>query len=237
MNHHDQGVFVTGTGTGVGKTLVACIIAHQLYARGRAVRVLKPVITGFDEQNLADTDTGKLLAAIGSHAGRESVIAASPWRYRDPVSPDMAAARAGQAIDFKALAQFCGEARSPGTITVIEGVGGVMVPLTCRETIRDLIAATGLPALVVTGSYLGALSHTLTAMEALRARRVPVAAVVVSESADGPVPLAETARSITNFVAPVPVMALPRLEGRRHLWEGAPDLTGLVPRRASTAVS
>lgn len=237
MNLHDQGVFVTATGTGVGKTLIACIIAHQLHARGRAVRVLKPVITGFDEANLAATDTGKLLAAIGKQPRSETVIAASPWRFRHPVSPDMAAARAGQPIDFGALVQFCGEALAPGTVTVIEGVGGVMVPLTCRETVRDLIAATGLPALVVTGSYLGALSHTLTAVEALRARRVPIAAVVVNETADSPVPLGETARSIANFIAPVPVTALGRLTGRHQLWEGAPDLTGLVPRPASRAVA
>ncbi len=99
------------------------------------------------------------------------------------------------------------------------------MPLTERETVADWIAALEVPALLVTGSYLGTLSHTLTAAEALKARGVPLAAVIVSESADSPVPLSETVETLERFVTPV--LALPRLNDPEE-WRDAPDLTAVV---------
>jgi dethiobiotin synthetase len=121
----------------------------------------------------------------------------------------MAAARENRSIPFDELLAFC-RADTAGALTLIEGIGGVMVPLDERRTVLDWIVAMGAPALLVTGSYLGALSHTLTAMRALTAERVDVVALIVSESPESTVGLDETVSTLARFVAPVPVVALPR---------------------------
>ena len=140
-----------------------------------------------------------------------AIDAITPWRFAAPLSPDMAAAREGRKLDMTEIAVFCRDADTPNTTLLIEGIGGVMVPLAGRQTVRDLIADIGCPALLVAGSYLGTLSHTLTAVEALAARSVPLGGIVVSESPESPAPLAETVATLQRLTAPVPVVGLPRL--------------------------
>jgi dethiobiotin synthetase len=203
-------VFVTATGTDVGKTFVTARLVAELRAARRSVLALKPVASGFDADNVAATDTGVLLHALGLAATAATLDAVSPWRFAAPLSPDMAAARERRAISFDELLEFC-RAPRPADVTLIEGIGGVMVPLDDEHTVVDWIAELGFPVLLVAGSYLGTLSHTLTAAAALRARHVDPIAVIVSESEQQPVPLAETVAVIRRFVTPVAVAELPRV--------------------------
>jgi dethiobiotin synthetase len=133
----------------------------------------------------------------------------SPWRYVAPLSPDMAAAREGRTVPVDDVISYClaaiGEANEAGMYLLIEGIGGVMVPLDATRTVADLIAELGIPAIVVCGSYLGSLSHTLTACEALLARRVPIDTIVISETPGSAVPLAETRDTVARFMPKVPV--------------------------------
>jgi dethiobiotin synthetase len=226
------GIFVTGTGTGIGKTLVTTLLIGQLRARGAAVAALKPVISGYDEADGAASDSGLLLHALGLPATAETVAGISPWRFAAPISPDMAAAREGRHLDAAEIAAFCRAADREGQITLAEGVGGAMVPLNGSETVLDVMAALGWPALVVAGSYLGTLSHTLTTLHALSGR-VPIAGLVVSESPESPVPLTETVATLARFAAPAPVVALPRLGAPHGLLASPPDLAALVTGTAS----
>ncbi len=178
-------LFVTGTGTDIGKTYVSCGMLRQ-----RPIRALKPVMSGYDPARAAESDAGRLLTAQGSAPSADAVAAMSPWRFSAPLSPDMAARHEGRAIDFDALVDFC---KSAGP-ALIEGVGGVMVPLDDRHTVLDWIAALDIPVLLVCGSYLGALSHTLTALRCLR-----VAAIAVNETAFSPVDIFETAAVLARF--------------------------------------
>lgn len=200
--------FITATGTEIGKTYVTTLLCRQLRAAGCSVRALKPVISGFDPVDCDESDTVRILKALDLPATEANIDAISPWRFRAPLSPDMAAAREGRQIDFAALTAFC----RPGSedALLIEGVGGAMVPLTDTETVMDWIAALDVPALVVAGSYLGTISHTLTTVAALQGRGIDIAAVVISESETSPVPLAETAGAVRRFVSGVPVVAVPR---------------------------
>ncbi len=218
-------LFVTGSGTEVGKTVVAALLCRQLAAKGLGVNAVKPVISGYDDDHPEDSDTGILLDAIGRPVTAETIEAVSPWRFRAPLSPDMAARREGRTVPFEDVVAFCNACRAgPGDVLLIEGLGGVMVPLTERLTVLDWMAVLGAPALLVTGSALGTLSHTLTAAHALMARGIALAGVVVSESEENPVPLAETVDTLARFLTPVPVTALPRLGPGT----APPDLTPLV---------
>ncbi len=220
-------VFVTASGTGIGKTLVAAAILHQARAAGRDVRGLKPVATGWSAVPAARQDPAVLLEACGADASPEAVERIAPWRFAAPLSPNIAAAREGRAVDFGAVCAFCrGEmqaAAAAGAVLVIEGIGGAMVPLDRRHTVCDWIAALSIPAVLVAGSYLGALSHALTAASALAGRGIPVGALVVSDSSES-VGLAETAATLADFLPGTPVLRLPRIAAAEPRWRHAPPL-------------
>jgi len=203
-------LFITSSGTGIGKTFVTRQLIAELKAAGRRVRALKPVASGFDAADAEGSDTLQLLRALALEPTAANLDAVSPWRFAAPLSPDMAAARERRTIPFAALVAHCQAAGRGGDVTLIEGIGGVMVPLDYEHTVLDWIAALEVPTLLVVGSYLGTLSHSLTAAAALRARGVMIAGVVVSESEVEPVPTVETAAALARFITPVPVQALQR---------------------------
>ena len=201
-------IFVTSSGTDIGKTFVMLRLVAELKSAGRRVLALKPVASGFDAAHADASDTMLLLRAQGLDPA--NLDAVSPWRLAAPLSPDMAAAREERSIPFDALVATCRAAGERGGVTLIEGIGGVMVPLDGEHTVLDWIVALGAPTLLVVGSYLGTLSHSLTAVTALRQRGVTVAGIVLSESEVQPVPADETAATLARFVAPTPVRVLPR---------------------------
>ncbi len=205
-------VFVTATGTDVGKTFVARGAIQQLRVRGRSVEALKPVITGYDPRTPHLSDTGRLLAALGRPLTPDHIAEMSPYRFREPLSPDIAARLDGRAIDFAALNTLCRKAivRHRDAL-IVEGVGGIMVPLDDRHTVLDWMVELDIPAIVVTGSYVGTFSHTLSALDVLDHADLKVAAVVVSETPGSAASLADTADTLRRFAGGVPVIALPRL--------------------------
>jgi len=220
--------FVTSSGTGMGKTLVTAALCRQLRAQGKAVEALKPIISGYDLESAPESDTHVLLDALGGAITGESVAEMSPWRFAAPLSPDMAAAREGKAISFEDLLAHGRKAitESDGVL-LIEGVGGVMVPLDENHTVLDWMAALEVPALLVTGSYLGSLSHTLTAAKAITEAGIPLVGVVVSESEDCPVPVEESVETLERFMPGVPLSIVPRQTNEID-WNAVPDLTNLL---------
>jgi dethiobiotin synthetase len=204
--------FITSTGTGVGKTYVTTALIRQARARNLRVVAYKPVISGFDKREIAGSDTGAVLAALGEAASEAAVARVSPWRFAAPLAPGMSARAEGRTLDCEALFSFsCNVLREDSDVTLIEGVGGVMVPLDGCRTVLDWIVATGAPVVLVVGDYLGTISHTLTALEVLRGKSLTIAAIVVSEGDGAEVPFGETVAEIARWTAPVPLIGL-----RRH---------------------
>ena len=201
-------LFITAAGTDIGKTFVAERLIRECIERGVSCSALKPVVTGFDGS--PDCDPARLLAALQIPETEETLNACSPWRFAAPLSPNHAAEREGRQISLTEVIDFC---RQPADarLRLIEGIGGVMVPLNERNTVLEWIAALGAPVLLVVGSYLGAISHALTAYEALRSHGVSVHGIVVSQSPEEPVPLEETRTTIAGFVEPSLVVSLARV--------------------------
>ena len=205
------GIFVTGTGTDVGKTFVTAALVRHLRSRGKVVDAVKPVVSGFDPAGVANSDPGVLLSALGRAVTDDEVARLSPWRYAAPLSPDLAAKAEGRTLDFKALVESSRRvADGRGTI-FIEGVGGIMVPLDQTHTVLDWISALRIPVLLVAGSYLGTISHTLTALHVLAQRNLDIAGVVVSESLAPGASLDDTVATIARFAVPIDVIGMPRL--------------------------
>ena len=206
--------FVTSTGTDIGKTFVTAGLIRYLRGTGQPINALKPVVSGYDSSVVETSDPAVLLKALGRQVSADEVESIAPWRFRAPLAPDLAAAREGRSIDFETLITFSRSAIKDSTgILFIEGVGGIMVPLNGTHTGLDWMAALNIPLLLVVGGYLGAISHTLTALDVLVQRKLKIAAIVVSESERGTVELDDTVASITRFSNDVGVIGLPRLPG------------------------
>ena len=216
-------IFITASGTEIGKTFVTRTLIHQLRKNNRYVGALKPILTGVDKDDGASSDAGLLLNALGLDVCSKNISSISPWRFKKPFSPDLAAAREGASIAFEDLLAFC-QIHDEFDALLIEGIGGIMVPLDNTHTVLDWIIALRAPVLLVVGSYLGTLSHALTALGMLKATSVPIAGILVNESLNQPVPAQETADIISRFNHNIPIRVLPRVNEPKD----APDLLPLI---------
>jgi dethiobiotin synthetase len=201
------GFFVTGTGTEVGKTIVAAAIARTAAARGARVAVFKPAVSGLDEGG--EPDHALLRRASGSEQTDDQI---APYRYGPPVSPHLAAELAGEEIDPDRLRATASAAAAGADLLVAEGVGGFLVPLTPTYLVRDLARELALPVVIAAAPGLGTINHTLLTVEAARAARLEVAAVVLTPWPDEPAELERSNRETIAALGGVAVEALPTLD-------------------------
>lgn len=220
-----QVFFITATGTGIGKTFVTTLLVSNMIEQGKKVHAIKPIISGFDYKD-AENDTALILRSLGYEYSPENIEKISPWRFSAPLSPDMAARMAGREISFADVVEFCRTEAQEDRILLIEGAGGVMVPLGEGRTIRDLAAELDAKIILVAGSYLGAISHTLSAISALIEKGGRLHSLIISESEDSTVPMEEMLKSIRPFLPPaLSVFVLPRSE---NISEIKPLLQGII---------
>ena len=174
-----DGVFVTGTGTEVGKTVVAGVIARRASATGHRVSVFKPAVSGLDEgrEQGVVPDHEHLRRASGSEQTDDEI---SPYRFGPAVSPHLAAELEGVEIAPQRLRDGLAVARKAGDFLVCEGVGGFQVPLRLDYLVRDFARDAALPVLVVAAPGLGTINHTLLTVEAVRAAGLEVLGVVLT---------------------------------------------------------
>jgi dethiobiotin synthetase len=171
------GCFVTGTGTGVGKSVLTAAIVAALRTQGHPVRVLKPVLTGLDEASDGVWPRDHELLATVAGCRPEDVVLEG---YGPPVSPHLAAALADRPLSVTDLGSRIRRAAAPGTALVVEGVGGLLVPLGEDGDVRALAGEVGLPLLVAARPGLGTINHTLLTLAAAREADLPVAGVVLT---------------------------------------------------------
>ncbi|MBI4754928.1 MAG: dethiobiotin synthase [Betaproteobacteria bacterium] len=171
--------FVTGTDTGVGKTMVSVLLLRALRARGRRALAMKPVAAGCEcTHGRWRNEDVEALREAGSFPVERAVM--NPYAFEPPVSPHLAAARAGVVVDFgrvrASLAQLCAQA----DVVVVEGAGGWLAPLGETTTMADLAVALGLPVVLVVGLRLGCLSHALLSAAAVSSSGLPLAGWVAN---------------------------------------------------------
>jgi dethiobiotin synthetase len=198
-----RGVFVTGTDTGVGKSVVAAAVCAALAARGERVAAFKPAVSGLDEVPGEFGHDHELLASVASAGQSPEDVA--PWRFGPPVSPHHAAELAGELIE---PAQLVERARVH-ELLVCEGVGGLLVPITPGYLVRDLAIDLELPVVVVARTGLGTINHTLLTVEAARAAGLSVAGVVMTPWPAEPSDMEVSNRETVERLADVRVSGLP----------------------------
>ena len=222
------GDFVTGTGTEVGKTVVAAVIARTYAGRGDRVAVFKPALSGLDDfhdpsrrERAADgrwdePDHLLLRRAAGSSQSPEEI---APYRYGPPVSPHLGAELAGEPIDPARLVAAARASAADADAIVVEGVGGLLVPLTLGYLVRDLAGDLGLPVVIASSPGLGTINHTLLTIDAVRAVGLEVAAVVLTPWPPERSAVESSNREAIERLGRVPLELLPPLElARPESW-------------------
>ncbi len=182
-----QGIFITGTDTGVGKTWVSAALLSVLRASGVDAVPMKPVQTGAIRRNgrWHSPDLDFCLALTGLHPGRLEYALMAPCCFRKACSPHLAAAVSGRRLGFDRIQTCLSALQVRHAFVVVEGAGGVCVPLCGRRTMLDLIVTLGLPVVVVARPGLGTINHTLLTLQGLRRARARVLGVVFNASAPG----------------------------------------------------
>jgi dethiobiotin synthetase len=211
-----RGLFVIGTGTGVGKTVLSAALLAAMSAAGVRVRAHKPVVTGLDEPSESGWPPDhELLARVAGMSPEE----VAPLRYGPAVSPHLAAALAGETIDPADLIAHARAAAAAGTgpdrddagALIVEGVGGLLVPLTDGFAVRDLAAALGLAVVIAAAPGLGTINHTLLSIESARAADLDVRAVVLTPWPETPGELERSNRETIARLGEIEVAGLARV--------------------------
>lgn len=216
-----NGIFVTGTDTGVGKTLVAASLAAWLRTQGYRVGVMKPVETGCREHNgtLVPEDSLRLQESAGCAEPLDRIC---PYRFAEPLAPSIAAERAGQKIDVDLLLDRYSEISAACDLTLIEGAGGLMVPLLPSYTYAEFARVLKLPLLVVAANKLGAINHLLLTLEHATCKGLSALGYVLNRVTKDDSPAVETNREVLFGLTGVPCLAeLPFVEMTRG-WTTVP---------------
>jgi dethiobiotin synthetase len=222
-----RGFFVTGTGTEVGKTVVAAVIARSLADTGARVAVFKPAVSGLDDAG--EPDHALLRRAAGSTQPDDEI---APYRYGAPVSPHLGAELAGHQIDPARLLAAARRAAGGADILVVEGVGGLLVPLTLGYLVRDFARDLGLPIVIAANPGLGTINHTLLTIEGARAVGLEVVLVALTPWPGDPSAVQLSNRDAIERLGSVRVERLPELDlGAPEAW---PTLRPDDPARPST---
>jgi dethiobiotin synthetase len=203
-----RGVFVTGTDTEVGKTIVAAAITAAAVAKGMKIAAFKPVVTGLDEPVVDWPRDHELLASV-ANAG-QSAEDVSPHRFGPAVSPHLADTR--NAVDPDALVEAANGEAAKADAIVVEGVGGLLVPLADEYLVRDFAGELSLPVVIAARPGLGTISHSLLTIEAARAVALRIQAVVLTPWPDDPSEMQRSNMETIERFGEVPVVVLPQTD-------------------------
>ena len=224
-----KGIFITGTDTGVGKTVVAATLARLLRLRGVNVGVCKPVTSGCPELNgVLVSEDGELLRwAAGSAAPMADTC---PYLLREPLAPSVAAEIDRVQIDFSHIKAACERLAAVHDFIIVEGAGGLMVPLAGGLLVADLILHLDLPALVVTRPNLGTINHTLLTTFTARQLGIRVSGLIINNFPDRPGTAEQYAPHLLDSLSGTPLLGvLPYLD--------TADLQTLVEQQAQRLVN
>lgn len=207
-------IFVTGTDTGVGKTMVTAALAHHFTARGLKVGVMKPIETGVEDTAEPGEDAALLCWSAGSTDDRDAV---SPYRYQKPLAPCQAASAAGEQIDAGRIFEAFNRLVVGKDLVLVEGAGGLMVPITGGYLMADLARDLNLPVMVVSHPRLGTLNHTILTTFAATAMELQVCGFLVNRMPDMPGEAEEEAPHLLASLASADLLGvLPEVSGTDH---------------------
>lgn len=200
--------FVTGTDTGVGKTTVTVALMRALVASGRRVVAMKPIASGCEwiDGVWQNEDVAKLVAASNVSAPLSLI---NPYRFDPPIAPHIAAAQAGVEISLAVIHDAFAALQTLADVVIVEGAGGLLVPINLHQTLADVMQALQLPALLVVGMRLGCINHALLTAAVLRQRQLPLVGWVANQIDPHMAVSQENLATLTEGLAQPPCLQLP----------------------------
>lgn len=225
-----RGIFVTGTDTGVGKTLIACALTRALRQAGRRVSVMKPVASGSlrTAQGLRNADALALMEAAGLPPELYGEV--NPYCFEPPISPHIAAEERKIEVDIGLIRARMDRLRADAEWIVVEGAGGWLAPVNAHQTMSDLARALSLPALLVIGLKLGCLNHAQLSWRAIRSDGVPLAGWVASAIDPDLSHVAQNLETLARLLGEPPLAVVPHLQDA-----GAPHALAALARELAGA--
>lgn len=220
---------IAATGTEIGKTVITCGLCHQLTQAKTPVHAIKPVISGW--KNKKNSDTHQLL--ISQHKGTNNINIdqTSPWRFKAPLSPDIAAQKENKNISFTKVVEFCQQAitKHNEKYVFIETAGGIMTPINKTHTFLDLAQQLQLPVILITAPYLGTISHTLTTLYTLQNVGLTVPHIIFNTPKKSKISAKDTQNALSSHTS-VPITKINKISEKTlgNVWQHLPNLIHLV---------
>ncbi|AIL65043.1 ATP-dependent dethiobiotin synthetase BioD [Rickettsiales bacterium Ac37b] len=212
-----QIIAIVSPGTNAGKTLVTTSYAYNLRKKGASVRVIKPIISGFEESN---NDTIEIIKSLGLLVTEENIARVSPWRFKAPLSPDIAALKENKVINLTEIVEFCGNDKQNKAIEylIIEIAGGILTPINDKETMLDIVSTLNADIILVTNHYLGSISHTLMAYNLIKLRNLALRKLIISQNEQNNLSVDDTVKTLKNFIK-VPIVTIPFIDKHEEKWK------------------
>lgn len=217
-----QVIAIVSPGTNAGKTLVTTSYCYQLRHNNCSIRVIKPIISGWKDE---DNDTINIIKSLDLPVTQENIDKISPWRFIAPISPDIAASKECKIIELQKIVEFCCDKKQNKNIKylIIEIAGGLLTPINSHETMLDLVCKVKADIILVTNHYLGCISHTLMAHNIIKSSDLTLKKLIISQSEQNNLSIDDSINTLKNFIK-TPMLTIPFIKQKEEQWKYTQNL-------------
>ena len=178
----NKNIFITSTGTNIGKTYCTVEILKEMLHRKVLFNAYKPILSGFNIYNIKDSDSYKILKTNNKEPKIEDIKEISPWLFEKPIAPSIAAKKENKSLKYNDVLEWCLKKSDNKIINIFEGAGGLLVPIEKTKTILDLMKDLNSKVVLVVGNYLGSVSHTLSAIQNLQHANLQIINIIINKN-------------------------------------------------------
>ena len=197
----NKNVFITSTGTNIGKTYCTVQILKEMLYRKVLFNAYKPILSGFDASNIEDSDSYKILKVNNKVPKIEDIKEISPWLFKTPIAPSIAAIKENKSLKYNEVLKWCLKKSDNNLINIFEGAGGIMVPIEKKKTILDLMKELNSKIVLVVGNYLGSVSHTLSAIQNLQQANLKIINIIINKNINNNIDMDDTEKLLRSSLS------------------------------------
>ena len=192
--------FITSTGTNIGKTYCTVEIIKSLIKKKKLVNPYKPILSGFNIKKIEESDSYKILRPIKKTWDIKDIKSITPWLFNNAIAPSLAAEKENKSLDYNQVFDWCFDKinykNNKNSLNIIEGAGGILVPIEKEKTIFDLIVDLKVPVILVVGNYLGSVSHTLSVIKNIQFSKLNIINIIINQNNDCDLDIDDTKKLI-----------------------------------------
>tara|TARA_A100001011_G_scaffold390887_1_gene475197 strand:- start:891 stop:1580 length:690 start_codon:yes stop_codon:yes gene_type:complete len=199
---YKKNIFITSTGTNLGKTYCLVEILKELAKKKIMANGYKPILSGFNSNNIADSDSYKILQTRNIIPDINLIKEITPWLFKSPIAPSIAAMKEKKTLKYKEVLKWCLEKSNKSGINIFEGAGGIYVPIEGKKTILNLMQELECKVVLIVGNYLGSVSHTISAIKNIQHENIEIINVIINKNTDNNINIQDTENLINSVFNP-----------------------------------